>query len=155
MSILLPFDGKLLNLLKWLGTHYATVIEIQKLLVELQAIEEPLDTHDGLKARLVVLFKLAKLGVTFTETVADDEAVKVAEQLLLNDQLLSGLAELLHRFRTVDGLDFIAVASSADASNLAQEFEARGINWQKVLEIAKQLLPFILLFLDKEQKNAA
>jgi hypothetical protein len=157
MSLLRPFDGKLLDLLKWLGTHYATVIEIQKLIVELQSVGEPLDTHDGLKARLVVLFKLAKLGVTFTETTVDDEAVKTVEQIMMNDQLLSGLAELIHRFRTVDGLDFLAVLQSPDAESLKAEFEARGINWAKLWEIAKQILPYLLplILSEKESKDAA
>lgn len=135
------FDGDFRKLLYFLWDHKDVAIEAVKLVQQIANADEPVNTPAGIKERLTPALQLAKLGASLTATTKDDEAVVALQHLLLNDDIISGIASLIDLLKHTDHDNVLSALASG---SLAEEARARGINWSRVLEILKEVLPYLL-----------
>jgi hypothetical protein len=143
MPLLGRFDGRYLRLI---GQAIA-------LFQEFSDIDEPANTPAGLKARIAVALKAAKLIAEQTPSQNDDNLVASVETLLNNDQLIEFLATLLGKFQGQDIQSLIAsIEADEQGQGFIEELKAKGINWG---ELFTQLLPLIQMLLEMFNSKGA
>lgn len=81
--------------LAWLIAHRDQATAIWGLVQEWESITQPITDKDGLKARVLVAVKAAKLISSLTPSPLDDEIVAFAEMVLVTDGGLDIIVELL------------------------------------------------------------
>lgn len=131
MALRARFDGRFIRLIG----------QAVSLFNEFNAIDEPINTPVGLKARVSVALKALRAVAEVTDSTNDDNLVASLETLLANDELIALVAMLIDRFDGSDPGTLVAsIQQDASGAALIEELNARGINWTQLLTV---LLPLI------------
>ena len=141
----LVLGGRLWNLLAGLfgsAQYIDEITALVALLPEWNAITATWGTVDGLKARLSVLIRAAKIAASMTANTADDAMAAQLESLSQNDALITLLASILAKFDSPQAA-LAAIQSGEDHQSLVAAAAAQGIDFNVLVQAIQLIVQLI------------
>jgi len=143
-----------LDITKWLQfflAHKEQLLQVMSLVGEWDSITQPITDHVGMKSRIIVALKFAKLAATLTPTDVDDSLVDTVTSFLNTSNTLDDLTDLILKvwptpMTQAHVIDPERAFKPEHLDVLKSRFADRKIDWSKLLGLLPTIIQIIQIF---------